>query len=267
MTIPPLAASPRPGLFGNDPATFTAQNGAPCRCPALMWISASSSGTLSWMTEGRSALPVEYAAKARSMASRPARGSNRVRIAPSLRRSSIPGAGPAGFIRWSPGAGSRADSLITGPSGDEAGGAVARGVVPHPLGEDQELALELHQPQQVDEQPREPGGIAPQVHAADDRDRRGPADGRHDAEVAIAERRQGASLQARGDEPGGVASLLDRHLGDAGERLAVGPLRDREIPDDEDLRVSGKCQVGPDRHAPGAVRRNAARLGEAPAER
>src|SRR6266566_3168379 len=66
----------------------------------------------------------------------------------------------------------------------------------------------------------------------------------HVAFVEIAKwRRSGLSEEAFSNQPSRVTSSLHRHLGHAGQRLAV-LLNRRGIPDDKNLRMPGHREIG-----------------------
>ena len=100
------------------------------------------------------------------------------------------------------------------------------------------------------------------VEPAEVGDRRGPADRRHVAEIAIAERPQRLLLERAQDVGDGVASHLDRDLRDAGQRPAVVAGQRREVADDEDVRRARDREVRLNQHAAGAIERHAERRAE-----
>ena len=61
-------------------------------------------------------------------------------------------------------------------SGDEACGTTAEKVIPTPLHQDQQTVVELHQVEEVDEQPQQPGQEARNVHPTQVGNRSGSAD-------------------------------------------------------------------------------------------
>src|SRR5262245_3147411 len=101
-------------------------------------------------------------------------------------------------------------------AGDEAGGAVARDVIPHPLHQHQNAVVKLHQVHDVHEQPDQPGAEAGNAQPAEVGDGGAAADGRQVALVVVMERHQLLAAEAGLDEPGHVAALLHGHGGDAG---------------------------------------------------
>ena len=84
------------------------------------------------------------------------------------------------------------------------------------------------------------------LNAAEVGDRRGAADGGHVAEIAIRERPQRLVLDRAQDVARRMRAHLDRHLRDARQRPAVGPVERRQVADHEDVRRAGNREVRQD---------------------
>src|SRR4051812_39754155 len=121
------------------------------------------------------------------------------------------------------GTGRASGSLGVARARDQSRPAAARREAEGPADEDEQAVLGADEIEEVDEQPRQPGEEAAELHALDVGDRRGPADGGEIAFVAVAERRRGAALQAGADGTRRVAPLLhgDRREAGEGDRRAV----------------------------------------------
>ena len=112
-------------------------------------------------------------------------------------------------------------------------------------------------------EPGHPGDEAAQVQRSDARDGPEAGDGGHRALVAVPERGAGLTpLDPGGDLAGRVLGPLDRDGGYPGQAI-----QRHHVPDHEDLRVTGKRQVGLDQHPATAVDLGVGLLGELPAER
>src|SRR5262245_7799147 len=72
-------------------------------------------------------------------------------------------------------------------AGDEAGAALVGEPGPAPVDEHQQLVAERHEVEEVDEEPREPGGEARELQAEGRRDGAGAADRRHRPLVLVDE--------------------------------------------------------------------------------
>mgnify|MGYP001075547992 CR=1 FL=1 len=114
----------------------------------------------------------------------------------------------------------------------------------------------------MDEEPGEPGQVAPESQPGHLGHGRGPADRRHAPLVDVPERPRVAPLEAGPDRPGDVPPLLYRHGRHPRERPAVRARAEGEVSDDEELGMPREGQVGLDGDAPGSVRRPAGRFGQ-----
>src|ERR1700732_1152239 len=93
------------------------------------------------------------------------------------------------------------------------------------------------------------------MEAKNIRDCRGAANHRHFSFVKVVEWRQLFSLlKACADDPGGIGAALNRHLGNAGERLPVLSVRECQITDDENIRIARHRQIRIDLYASTAIR-------------
>src|SRR5262249_59937848 len=119
--------------------------------------------------------------------------------------------------------------------------------------EDGEAVAGGGEKREVDARPSEPGGKPAQLETARLQDGEAAADHRHVALVEVAEgRRRGAAGDAALDDARGMAALLERDLGDAGQR-AAGVLEERRVAHHEDLRPPGHAQIGLYPHATAAI--------------
>src|SRR6185312_7175943 len=134
-------------------------------------------------------------------------------------------------------------------SSDQPCAPVVGEVIDCPFDRDYEAILELHDVEQVDEQPREPRQHARETKRTDFRYGLIAADGREAAFVEVMKRLQVFLAQTGGDQVGCVPSLLHGRRSDARQLLAALQQR-RKIADDEDLGMSGNREVWLDGDAP-----------------
>src|SRR5438874_2392365 len=136
-----------------------------------------------------------------------------------------------------------------------------RKVGPGPLGHDDEAVAKSYQPEDVEKDPEEPREEAGDLETEHVADRGSPADGRHDAVVMVAKRRERPPLDGAADVAPRAGALLHRHLRHAGQRLAILDER-ADVTDDEDAGMRGEGERGLRRHAADAVQRHTQRSRE-----
>src|SRR3954447_18061256 len=100
--------------------------------------------------------------------------------------------------------------------GNQADAALMREVGPRPLGHHDDAVAEADQPEDVQEDPEQPGDVAGDLQAEHVADCRAAADRRHDAVVLVAEWLQRSPGDRAADVLAGAGALLHRDLRDAG---------------------------------------------------
>src|SRR6266542_2937728 len=145
---------------------------------------------------------------------------------------------------------------------DEPGAALPGQIGPRPLEQDDEPIAKADEVEDVHETPEEPGGESGQPNPSQVRDGRGASQYGEIARVAVTKGLEGLASTGGSDVPGGVTSLLDRHLRDAGQSLS-GPVgKTGEISDHKDLRMAGNGQVPLDCDTPRSVQGDPERASE-----
>src|SRR5260370_42270239 len=137
---------------------------------------------------------------------------------------------------------------------DQARATLPRQVGPDPLQKHTDPKARLPYEFEVHGRPRQPREKAAHVDSPALQDGAPLSHYRHVALVEVPERsRGGLSSDTSVNQPPRIAPLLHRHLGDAGQRLAI--LVERcGITDHEDLPVPGHREVGLDPYTAGAIR-------------
>jgi hypothetical protein len=131
-----------------------------------------------------------------------------------------------------------------GRAGDEASATAEGEVFKAPLDKDLDATLELHDVQEMDEEPDEPGEEARDMQTENVGDGPGTTDDRHIALVEIVERWNGVlSFEARLDHICGVTAALNSDLRDTRERLAVLIEGKGKIANDEDIEILGNGEI------------------------
>src|SRR5580693_5539516 len=132
------------------------------------------------------------------------------------------------------------DRISGGLAGDQARAAAKREVFESPLYENADAALKLHDVNQVDEEPHEPGEQSGNVDAKNIRHRGRAADHGHLAFIEIMKGRQlFLPFQPCLDDFGGVRSALDRDLRDTRQRRSLLIDGVSKITNDENVRKIG----------------------------
>src|ERR1700719_482740 len=132
------------------------------------------------------------------------------------------------------------DRVSGGLAGDQARAAAKREVFESPLYENADAALKLHDVNQVDEEPHEPGEQPGNVDAKNIRHRGRAADHGHLAFIEIVKRRQlFLPFQPCPDDFGGVRSPLYRDLRDTRQQRSLLIDGVSEIANDENIREIG----------------------------
>src|SRR6266540_5923957 len=136
---------------------------------------------------------------------------------------------------------------------DEPRTALPGQIGPRPLEQDDEPVAEADEVEDVHETPEEPGGESGEPDPSQVRDGRSASQHGEIARVTVTKGLEGLASTGEFDVPGGVTSLLDRHLRDAGQSLSSPVGKTGEISDHKDLRMAGNGQVGLDCDTPRPV--------------
>src|SRR5882762_7626112 len=159
------------------------------------------------------------------------------------------------------------DRISGSLAGDQARAAAEREVFESPLYEDADAALKLHDVNQVDEEPHEPGEQPGNVDAKNICHRGRTADHGHLALIEIMKRRQlFLPFQPCPDDFGGVRSALDRDLRDTRQRRSLLIDGVSKIANDENIREIGNGQVAVHLDPAAAIRFRCRALGQFPAK-
>ena len=154
----------------------------------------------------------------------------------SSTRSSAPKMRFRDFISTDPFERGAAEDLLLG---DGALGAAAAEKRDRPVCEHEDAVLEPRQPDEMDDEPQQPGRESGDPEAADAADGAEAGDRRERPTVAVDEgTRARVAVETPLDRPGGMAARLDRGLRDTGNAVEA-----HQVADHEHLRVSGQREV------------------------